>query len=170
MTPLHLKKRGGLPSMGRSKAQFTRRRSTIGALAVVAFVLAAPHCEGIYNFAGQGMQTVASGMVENGSLFMDTRATWTNMAWNPAVGQPYKVPVSFALPAFDNVVTGRVVLTLWGGTPDYTANLSVSVNSNALVAGGLNFGSTGDTNASFSATQPSVYRLRRLACWVADPG
>ena len=88
------------------------------------------------------MQTVLSGTVANASLYMGTSATWTNMAWNPAVGQPYNVPVSFALPPCDNVVTGRLVLTLWGGTPDYTANLSVSVNSNALASGGLNFGST----------------------------
>ena len=154
MISLHASKSGCRPWRIRPNR---RRRGFIDALAVAVFVLAAPRCNATYNFAGQGMQTVLSGTVANASLYMGTSATWTNMAWNPAVGQPYNVPVSFALPPCDNVVTGRLVLTLWGGTPDYTANLSVSVNSNALVSGGLNFGSTTDSNASFSATQPSVY-------------
>ena len=111
----------------------------------------------MYNFGGQGMQTVLSGTVANASLYMNTLATWSNTPWNPAVGQPYNVPVSFALPPCGNIVNGRLILTLWGGEPQFTANLNVSVNSNALVVGGLNFGSTNDTNVSFSATQPSVY-------------
>jgi hypothetical protein len=126
-----------------------------GVLAV--FLLTAPRSIAMYNFDGQGMQTVVSGSVANASLYMNTLATWLNTPWNPAVGQPYNVPVSFALPPCGNIVNGRLILTLWGGEPQFTANLSVSVNSNALVVGGLNFGGTSDTNVSFSGTQPSVY-------------
>ncbi len=138
-------------------SRHAQRRVFVASLAVTVFALTTPRSVAMYSFGGQGMQTVLSGTVANASLFMGTQATWTNTAWNPAVGQPYNVPVSFVLPACDGIVNGRLILTLWGGTADYTANLSVSVNSNALVLGGLNFGSTSDTNASFSATQPNVY-------------
>lgn len=141
-------------SLGSPRAQ--RRIVTAASLALAAFVLTAPRSVAMYSSGGQGIQTVLSGTVANASLYMGTQATWINSA-NPAVGQPYNLTVGFAIPACDSIVNGRLVLSLWGGTANYTANLGVSVNGNALMPGGLNLGSTNDANVSFSATQPSVY-------------
>lgn len=128
------------------------------AVLALAFVLGAagPAAFAAYNNAGAGLQTVLSGTVDNGGLYMSSQATWTNGA-NPAVGQPYTINTSFTMPSVDDLVNGRLVLTLWGGTSNYTANLGVSVNGNPLVSGGLAFGKASDTNATFSATAPSVY-------------
>jgi len=130
------------------------KRSLLFAALTLALAVQTSHAS--YNQPGQGLQTVLSGTVSDGALYFGSQATWLNTA-NPAVGQPYNVNTSFTMPSADSIVNGRLILTLWGGTANYTANLAISINGNSLVTGGLNFGSTSDANVSFSATQPSVY-------------
>jgi hypothetical protein len=129
-------------------------------LATLALLLvlgaAGPGTFAAYSNAGVGLQTVLSGTVDDGALYMSSQATWTNDA-NPAVGQPYTINTSFTMPSVDSIVNGRLVLTAWGGTSNYTANMDVTVNGNHLVSGGLFFGKADDSNATFSASQPSVY-------------
>ncbi|MCC7518153.1 MAG: DUF3344 domain-containing protein [Verrucomicrobiae bacterium] len=132
-----------------------RRKLTALTLAF-ALGVAGPAAFAAYNHAGVGLQTVISGTVSDGALYMSSQATWTNSA-NPAVGQPYTINTSFTMPSADDIVNGRLVLTAWGGTSNYTANLDVTVNGNPLVSGGLAFGKASDTNATFSVMAPSVY-------------
>jgi hypothetical protein len=107
-----------------------------------------------YDFAGQGMTNVLSGSVANGGLFWSTVPTWLNST--PSL--PYTNAVTFALPACDHVVTGRLVMTVWGGTADYVCQMTVNVNgSNLPSADPFVFGTTADANAVFSADAPCAY-------------
>ena len=123
---------------------------------IAALAIAAGNARAGYLYGGQGLQTVLSGTVSDGALYMSSQDPWSNTA-NPAVGHPASYNLSYTMPTMSDIVNGRLILTLWGGTANYTANLAVTVNGNSLVTGGLNFGSTSDANAIFSATQPSVY-------------
>jgi hypothetical protein len=121
-------------------------------LGVVAF--AAPAAKAGYDFAGQGVSNVLSGHVTNGNLFWSTVPAWLNNT--PAL--PYTSEVSFTLPACDRIVASRLVLTVWGGTADYVCQMHISVNgSNPPALNPFTFGTTTDTNAVFSATQPCAY-------------
>jgi len=123
-----------------------------------ALALALTNSHASYSSAGQGMQTVLSGTVDDGALYMSTAATWQNAPQSPAEAPGgYTIDPSFTMPSANDIVNGRLIMTIWGGTADYTANLNVQINGNSLVSGGLNFGSTSDANPSFSGTQSSVY-------------
>lgn len=103
---------------------------------------------------GQGLGNVLAGSVDNGALFVGTVPTWINAT--PPV--PYSVQVSFALPACDRVVASRLIMTAWGGTANYTCQMSASVNSAPLPgANPLLFGSTSDANAVFNPDAPCAY-------------
>lgn len=107
-----------------------------------------------YNFAGQGVSNVLSGSVTNGNSFWSTVPAWLNNT--PAL--PYTNEVSFTLSACDRIVASRLVLTVWGGTADYVCQMHVSVNgSNPPALNPFTFGTTTDTNAVFSGTQPCAY-------------
>ncbi|MFZ4695928.1 MAG: DUF3344 domain-containing protein [Verrucomicrobiia bacterium] len=132
-------------------------RRVLAALALLLVLGAAgPAGFAAYSNPGAGLQTLLSGTVNHGGLYLSSQATWTNGA-NPAVGQPYTIDTSFTMPAVDRIVDGRLILTAWGGTSNYTANVDVTVNGNPLVSGGLFFGRADDSNATFSPTLPSVY-------------
>jgi hypothetical protein len=71
---------------------------------------------------------------------------------------PYTNAVSFVLPACDGVVASRLVMTLWGGEPDYTCQMTVAVNgTNLPVANPFVFGATTDMNALFVSDSPCAY-------------
>ena len=129
--------------------------------AVAACCLAAPALAGYAQY-GHGMGTVLSGSLDGGALYLGTNTTWVNTGTftDPPGGigmvKPYNLQTSFTIPACDSVVAARLVMTVWGGTADYTCGLSVDVNGgNAL--GGMTLGSTSDANPTFSPTQACVY-------------
>ncbi|MGC8991906.1 MAG: DUF3344 domain-containing protein, partial [Verrucomicrobiia bacterium] len=126
------------------------------ALACIAgLILPAEIARAGFASQGHGIKTVAGGALPNAALFMETRATWNNF---PAPPKPYAVDVSFVLPPCDAVPFGRLVMTLWGGTANYTCNLQVQINgTNVPNAAPLIFGTTNDVNSVFSDSAPSVY-------------
>ena len=104
--------------------------------------------------AGLGMTNVLTGSVANGGLFWTNIPTWLNVP--PSL--PYTNQVAFALPSCDRVVASRLVMTLWGGTPDYTCQMTVNINgTNLPAANPFVFGTTTDLNAIFSADAPCAY-------------
>jgi len=122
-------------------------------LPVIALLLTAHSSFATFSTPGQGMQTVLSGTVDNAGLYLQTAGAWANTT--PT--QPYSVQTSFTMPTVDDVVLGRLILTVWGGSAARTNVMDITVNGTSLVGGALTFGTTNDANASFSATQPSVY-------------
>jgi hypothetical protein len=103
---------------------------------------------------GNGISNVLSGSVANGALYWETTTNW--LASTPA--KPYALTNSFTLPACDSIRVARIVTTVWGGTANYTSQMTVSVNgANLALANPLTFGTTGDTNAEFSATAANAY-------------
>ncbi len=109
---------------------------------------------GGYAFEGLGITNVLTGSVANGGLFWGTVPTWLNVS--PSL--PYTNQVAFALPSCDRVITSRLVMTLWGGTPDYTCRMTVAVNgTNLPAANPFVFGTTTDLNAIFNADAPCAY-------------
>ncbi len=104
---------------------------------------------------GQGLQVLAQEILANGALFWETKSTWTNLA-SPA--KPYTVAVDYALPPCAAIAMGRLILTAWAGTPDYTCRLTVQINGQHLPAvAPLAFGSTHDSNPEFNLALPGVY-------------
>jgi len=117
---------------------------------------------GGYAFGGLGMTNVFSGSVANGGLFWTNIPTWLNVP--PSLPNTYQVAA--ALPSCDRVIASRLIMTLWGGTPDYTCQLTVNINGTNLPAPIRSCsGSTSDFNAIFSADAPLRLRfgLWRLA-------
>ena len=113
---------------------------------------------GGYAFAGLGMTNVLTGSVANGGLFWGTVPTWLSASQGPIPSMPYTNAVSFVLPACDGVVASRLVMTLWGGEPDYTCQLTVAVNgTNLPTANPFVFGATTDMNALFVSDSPCAY-------------
>ena len=109
---------------------------------------------GGYAFEGLGITNVLTGSVANGGLFWGTVPTWLNVS--PSL--PYTNQVAFALPSCDRIVASRLVMTLWGGTADYTCQMTVTVNgTNLPAANPFVFGTTTDLNAIFSADAPCAY-------------
>ena len=103
---------------------------------------------------GQGITNVISGSVPNGALFWKTVPTWLNSS--PVL--PYTNDVAFALPACDRVAVGHLVMTVWGGTANYTCQMTVTINgTNLPAANPFVFGTTSDTNAVFNASAPCAY-------------
>src|SRR5271157_5097538 len=81
-----------------------------------------------YAFEGQGIANVLAGSVANGGLFWATVPTWPTGPHS----LPYTNEVAFVLPACDRVVASRLIMTIWGGTPDYTCQVTVTVNGTNL--------------------------------------
>ena len=108
-----------------------------------------------YAFEGQGMINVLTGSVANGNLFWATVPTWINAY---PIGLPYTNQVAFTLPACNRIAASRLAMTVWGGTADYTCQMTVTVNgSNLPAANPFVFGTTADTNAVFSSNAPCAY-------------
>ena len=112
---------------------------------------------------GQGMQTVLNGAgVANGALYVQTNSTWVNQGtFTPPVGgngmpKPYALETIFSAPACDQVLEARLVMTVWGGTADYTCGLAVSVNEGSVLSA-MTMGSTSDATPTFSGAEPCVY-------------
>jgi hypothetical protein len=115
----------------------------------------APNAQAGYTQYGAGMQVITNRSLPNGALFLETRTTWLNAG---APAKPYTVGTGFTLPACDAVHAARLVLTVWGGTANYTCQLQVRVNgTNLPAANPLSFGGTSDANPSFSPTNANVY-------------
>ena len=109
---------------------------------------------GGYAFAGLGITNVFAGSVANGGLFWTNIPTWLNVP--PSL--PYTNQVAFALPSCDRIVASRLVMTLWGGTADYTCQLTVNINgTNLPTASPFVFGTTTDLNAIYNADAPCAY-------------
>lgn len=109
---------------------------------------------GGYAFGGLGITNVLTGSVANGGLFWTNIPTWLNTS--PSL--PYTNQVTFALPTCDQVIASRLVMTVWGGTPDYTCQMTVTVNgTNLPAANPFVFGTTTDLNAIFNADAPCAY-------------
>ena len=128
---------------GWTSAGGTSGKGTVFAMAV-----------GGYAFEGLGITNVLTGSVANGGLFWTNIPTWLNVS--PSL--PYTNQVAFALPSCDRVVASRLVMTLWGGTPDYTCQMTVNINgTNLPTANPFVFGTTTGLNAIFSADAPCAY-------------
>ena len=79
-----------------------------------------------------------------------------NQAWNPAGGNLYQpVSTTFTLPPCDGIDFSRLYLDVWGGTPDYTATVNVSVNGRPLPT--INVGGTDDSNPTYNAAATCAY-------------
>jgi len=134
------------------------------ALAVLAVnaLASAPALAGYAQY-GQGMQTVLNGSgIANGALYLQTNSTWVNSGtFTPPAGgngmpKPYALETTFSAPACDQVLDARLLMTVWGGTPDYTCGLAVDING-ASALSGLTMGSTSDPNPTFSEAESCVY-------------
>jgi uncharacterized repeat protein (TIGR03803 family) len=124
--------------------------SGVGSVKGTVFAMAV----GGYAFGGLGITNVLTGSVANGGLFWTNIPTWPNVP--PSL--PYTNQVAFALPSCDRIVASRLVMTLWGGTPDYTCQMIVNINgTNLPTANPFVFGTTSDFNALFSADAPCAY-------------
>jgi uncharacterized repeat protein (TIGR03803 family) len=109
---------------------------------------------GGYAFEGLGITNVLTGSVANGGLSWGTVPTWLNVP--PPL--PYTYDVAFALPSCQGIAASRLIMTLWGGTPDYTCQMTVSVNgTNLPAASPFAFGSTTNLSAVFDGDAPCAY-------------
>jgi uncharacterized repeat protein (TIGR03803 family) len=109
---------------------------------------------GGYAFEGLGITNVIVGSVANGGLFWDTVPKWLDVP--PSL--PYNYEAGFCLPPCQNIAASRLVMTLWGGTPDYTCEMTVIVNGTKLPAANpFVFGTTNDLNSVFDAEAPCAY-------------
>jgi len=105
---------------------------------------------------GAGMQTVLSGQVQNGGLYLQSASTWDNTTPIAGVNAPHApTSATFLAPACDSVVTARLVMTVWGGTNAYTCGLGVTFNGTSVA--NLNMGATTDANPTFQGSQANVY-------------
>ena len=104
---------------------------------------------------GEGISNVLSGSVANGALYFQSSTNWLNSG-SPA--KPYALTNYYTLPACDSISVARIVTTIWGGTANYSDQMTVTLNgTNLPLANPLTFGTTADTNAEFSATAADVY-------------
>ena len=79
-----------------------------------------------------------------------------NQAWNEAGGNAYQpVTTTFTLPSCNDIDFARLYLDTWGGTPDCTANVNVSVNGQSLPT--IYIGGTSDSNPTYNAAETCVY-------------
>ena len=79
-----------------------------------------------------------------------------NQAWNETGGNAYQpVTTTFTLPSCNNIDFARLYLDVWGGTPDNTANVGVSVNGQSLPT--IYIGGTSDSNPTYNAAETCVY-------------
>jgi hypothetical protein len=107
-----------------------------------------------YAFAGQGMTNVLAGTVTNGNLFWSTVRLWQN----PITGLPSTNQAAFTLPECDRIPVCRLVMTVWGGTADYSCQMTVKVNdTNLPSANPFAFGTAADASAVFDASAPCAY-------------
>ena len=121
---------------------------------------------GGYSFGGLGMSNVMAGTLTNGGLFWTNIATWANTA--PSM--PSTNQVSIALPTCNRIAASRLFMTIWGGTADYTCQLTVSVNgTNLPAASPLVFGSTSSLTALFSSDAACAYGAGYGVWFVALP-
>jgi hypothetical protein len=64
----------------------------------------------------------------------------------------------YVLPICDSISVARIVVTIWGGTPNNVSECSVAINGiNLPGASPLVFGTTADANPVFSPTSANVY-------------
>jgi len=109
---------------------------------------------GGYAFQGLGVTNVLTGTATNAGLFWGTIPTWLNVP--PPL--PYTNSVAFALPPCDGIVAGRLLMTLWGGTPDFTCRMTVTIDGASLPAASpFEFGSTTNMSAVFDVGAACAY-------------
>jgi hypothetical protein len=103
---------------------------------------------------GHGISNVLSGRIANGALYWRSTTNWVNST--PA--KPYAVTNDYALPVCDSISVARIVATIWGGTPNYVSEFSVTINGTNLPgASPLIFGTTADANPVFSPASANAY-------------
>ena len=126
----------------------------LAAGAVIAFGAGSASAGFILN--GAGMQTVLSGSsLNNAALDVQTNTTWPPGTTVP--GKPYTLNTGFAGQTCDNIATARLLMTVWGGTANYTCNLKVSLNGASDPFADITMGGTGDANPMFDGVHASVY-------------
>jgi hypothetical protein len=119
------------------------------------FLLSAALIQADYAADGQGLRPVLSGSLPNAGLYIQTQHTWINTA---TPEKPYQIEAEFSLPACDAIAVARLILTVWGGTANYTCEMDVRINDLELPgAHPLVFGTTDDANPSFSPEMPNAY-------------
>lgn len=103
-----------------------------------------------YSGPGYGLQVVQSGEgLQNAAAYYQTVGTWAGS------GIDELVPASFTMPTSQQILFSRLYLDVWGGTKDYTARATVTVNGTALPV--INFGGTSDANPTYDAIATCVY-------------
>jgi len=104
---------------------------------------------------GVGMQAIENNTLANAELYLETKTTWLN---NITPSKPFILSTNFNLPMCDSIASARLLLTLWGGTANYTCKLQARVNgSDVPNMNPLIFGGTNDVNPYFTSTKPNVY-------------
>jgi len=104
---------------------------------------------------GDGISNVLSGSVANGALYFQSSTNWLNSG---SPSKPYALTNYYTLPVCDSISVARIVTTVWGGTANYSDQMTVTINGTNLPLGNpLTFGTTADTNAEFSTTAVDVY-------------
>ena len=130
----------------------TRLRSVFSATILAAIcALSVPAWAG-YMLQGYDLEVVQSGQ----GLPHAGISYQMNQAWNEAGGNAYQpVTTTFTLPSCNNIDFARLYLDMWGGTPDNTANVGVSVNGQSLPT--IYIGGTNDSNPTYNAAETCVY-------------
>ena len=128
-----------------------RLKQTITAAVLAAVCTTVPAWAG-YSLPGWNLEVVqsAQALPNAGISYLMTPE------WNAAGGNEYlPITTSFTLPSCNNIDFARLYLDIWGGSPDYTATVAVSVNGTQLPA--ISIGGTNDTNPTYNAAETCVY-------------
>jgi len=129
----------------------TSRTSWLGNVIVLAFLgLAAVPAHGGFSLPGYDLQVVHSQQsVAHGAASFQTNSLWASTG----LGVP--TDTGFVLPSCQGIVFSRLYLDIWGGTNAYTAQVSATLNGISL--GTVAVGGTGNSGATYSTIQTSVY-------------
>ncbi|HOI55676.1 MAG TPA: DUF3344 domain-containing protein [Phycisphaerae bacterium] len=129
----------------------TSRSSWLGRVMVLMLLgLAAGPAYGGFSLPGYDLQVVQSQQsVSHGAASFQANGLWSSTD----LGVP--TDTSFVLPSCQGIVFSRLYLDIWGGTNAYTAQVSATLNGVSL--GTVAVGGTGNSGATYSTTQTSVY-------------
>jgi fibronectin-binding autotransporter adhesin len=105
-----------------------------------------------YSLSGYNLEVVQSGQgLAHAGISYQMNATW-----NEAGGGQYTpISTSFTLPSCNQIDFARFYLDIWGGTPYFSASVTVSVNTTQLPP--IWIGGMGDSNSTYSGTRTCVY-------------
>jgi uncharacterized repeat protein (TIGR03803 family) len=108
-----------------------------------------------YAFEGTGLTNVLSGTVNDGAVSLSSVPTWID---NLTPDLPYTNETSIAVPPCDSIVSGRLIMTVWGGNADYACEMTVSINGTTLpFANPFVFGTTAYSNSLYNTEAPRAY-------------